>query len=219
MIYVNGDGFAAASYANCAYSWAGQDPTYYVNGSQMHPKNVSVSFANLLSNALHQPLRLEAWQLKDNSSILEEAQVSLGLRLNYVIITWPNFFRGKIVHEDKIYRFEFNKINTYDVSQEVKDLMRAYTATFNYDALMAEFLRNLRILCEDMEQRKIRYSMAMSDQVLPSPVDFGRWIFDPAVQTITSWAATKELLNGAGFLSNVGHKELSKLLIVHLTSQ
>ena len=218
MIYVNGDGFAAASYANSTYSWASQDPDLFLNGQTVHPKNMDASFAKMLSNALHQPLRLEAWERNSQHKILRETRDFIEKnQVDWMVITWPGFFRDEMEHEGVSYQFDFNKIDLYDLDPSIKAAMRTKMQSFNLSAAQDRFRTELEDLCSILEARKIRYAMMMSDATLS--IDTGHWAMDPSKTSITKWAAESQNLNGSGFLSEAGQKELAKSLIIYLTSQ
>ena len=113
MIYVNGDGFAAACYAANKYAVANEDIMHFLRGEIPHPVNLSVSFGKVLSNILHQPLRVEAniksCQAKIFRQTMDAIENSRAIR--YVVITWPDFFRGEVWQYDTDIQFNFGQKN------------------------------------------------------------------------------------------------------------
>ena len=95
--------------------------------------------------------------------------------------------------------------------------MRNYTRTFQMDSVKSSFIQELQTLCDRFDAMEVRYSMIMSDSNLAT--DAGKWLWDPKNQNIVAWAAPKDLMNGAGYLTVNGHRELAKSLIVSLTNQ
>ena len=82
-----------------------------------------------------------------------------------------------------------------------------------------DFLIKCNELCNLLDNKKIHYSMMMGENKLPSDITFGKWLWNPKETTVKSWAEDNQLLNEFGFLTENGHKELGKLLIVYLTNQ
>jgi hypothetical protein len=217
MIYVTGDGFAAASYAACNYSWAGQDETYHLHGTLPHPNNLNVSFANRLGLALHQPVRTEAYELALYDRVFNQIENVLKLDVQYMVISWPSFFRYAVEVDGTLYTFKSLEIEKSNYPANIKQAMRAKMGSTQLKETQQNFLEKCNELCNLLDHKKIHYSMMMGENKLP--VTFGRWLWDPKETTIKSWAEDNQFLNNFGFLSEIGHKELGKLLIVHLTKQ
>jgi hypothetical protein len=200
------------------YSWASQDPDHYLSGRLVHPSNIETSFAKILSDMLHHPLKLEAWERNCHSKIIRETHHALDtLPIKWAVITWPNFFRSEIEHDGTSYQFEFNKIDFYDVSDDVKALMKSHIRAFHMDTVKSQFIEELKNLCDRFNSMGVKYSMIMSDSNI-YPI-MAEWLLDPANQHLVGWASQKEMINGAGYLTVNGHRELAKSLIVHLTNQ
>ena len=218
MILVAGDGFTSASYCACPYSWASQDSNFTLKGSTPHPKNLDASFGAILTRVLHQPLRIDAWELNDHSLILSTVENAIAqYNINYLVVTWPSFFRGHIESDTGIKHFTFNNLG-HDITDQERASIQSYISNFNLKTIQEAFIQKINALSELLEQKNIHYAFAMSDAKLPKMPN-GRWILDPTKETITSWAATKELLNGAAFLNERGQKEFGRLLISYLTEQ
>lgn len=163
-------------------------------------------------------MKIEAWERNCHSKIIRETHHALDtLPIKWAVITWPNFFRNEIEHDGTSYQFEFNKIDFYDVPDTVRTLMRNYTRSFQAEAAKSSFINELRDLCDRFDSMGIRYSMLMSDSILST--DAGKWLLEPSNQHIVGWASKKDMINGAGYLTVNGHRELAKSLIVHLTNQ
>jgi hypothetical protein len=218
MIYVTGDGFAAASYAASNFSWAGQDETYHLHGTLPHPKNLNVSFANKLSLALHNPIRLEAYELSMYDRVFAQIENVLELNPKYMVISWPSFFRYVVEVDGTSYSFKSLEIEKSNYPDNIKAAMRAKMGSTKLKETQENFLEKCNKLCNLLETKKVHYSMMMGENKLPFEIN-GRWLWDPKETTVKSWAEDNQLLNQNGFLSENGHKELGKLLIVHLTNQ
>ena len=217
MIYVTGDGFAAASYAACPYSWASQDETYHLHGTLPHIENLNVSFANRLGLALHQPVRTEAYELALYDRVFSQIENVLKLNVQYMVISWPSFFRYEVEVDGNTYSFMSIEIEKLNYPANIKQAMRTKMGSIKLKETQQNFLEKCNELCNLLDSKKIHYSMMMGENKLP--VTFGRWLWDPKETTVKSWAEDNQFLNDFGFLSNIGHKELGKLLIVHLTKQ
>ena len=217
MIYVTGDGFAAASYADSAYSWAKQDETYHLHGTLPHPNNLNVSFANRLGLALHQPVRTEAYELALYDRVFNQIENVLKLNVQYMVISWPSFFRYEVEVDGNTYSFMSIEIEKLNYPANIKQAMRTKMGSIKLKETQQNFLEKCNELCNLLDSKKIHYSMMMGENKLP--VTFGRWLWDPKETTVKSWAEDNQFLNDFGFLSDIGHKELGKLLIVHLTKQ
>jgi len=167
---------------------------------------------------LHHPLKLEAWERNCHSKIIRETHHALDtLPIKWAVITWPNFFRSEIEHDGTSYQFEFNKIDFYDVSDDVKALMKSHIRAFHMDTVKSQFIEELKNLCDRFNSMGVKYSMIMSDSNI-YPI-MAEWLLDPANQHLVGWASKKEMINGSGYLTVNGHRELAKSLIVHLTNQ
>ena len=218
MILAAGDGFASASYCACPYSWSSQDTNLVLKGTTPHPKNLDASFAAILSQVLHQPLRLDAWESNTHASIFSTIENAIAQHnINYLVVTWPSFFRGQIETDNGIKCFNFNNFGN-NITEQERVLIQKYVSNFNLNTAQKDFIQKISILSEVLDQKNIHYAFAMSDAILPNMPN-GRWILDPTRETITSWASTKELLNGAAFLNERGQKEFGRLLISYLTDQ
>jgi hypothetical protein len=216
MIYVSGDGFAAASYVCGNYSYSSQDPAFTIKGLSVHPQNLESSFAKFLSNALHQSLRLDAYEYKAHLQILIETVNFINSNtVDYIIITWPNFYRDMVEFNGQVYQFSFQKMNELKYPEDVMNQIRQTAYEFDLHIRQAEFIENLKAVCDLIESKNIKYLFMMSDTCID--IDFGNWLFNPKTQTIKAWAEDNNLLNIFGFLNQIGHKELAKLILKHLT--
>jgi hypothetical protein len=214
MIYVNGDGFAAACYAANQYAVANEDIIHFLKGEVPHPINLSVSFAKVLSNILHQPLRIEANYKSCQAKIFRETMTAIenSRMISHVVITWPNFYRGEVWQYDTDVQFEFGQKNNLITNRDVLKDIESYLRNFSIENAYKEFNRMLEELCEEMDRREIRYVMAMSNYQFDSK--FGNWV----VPTVEAWAKPLEFLNPNGYLTTKGHMELAKLMIPYLTN-
>jgi hypothetical protein len=219
MIYVTGDGFAAASYAASPYSWARQDTTYFLHGTLPHPKNLDVSFANRLSLVLHQPIRTEAYELALYDRVFAQIEKTLELDVQYMVVSWPSFFRYSVEVDGTEYSFKSTEIEKSNYPANIKAAMRAKMGSIKLKETQQSFIEKCNELCNILDSRKIHYSMMMGENKLPLDITFGRWLLNPKETTVKNWAEDNQFLNDFGFLSEIGHKELGKLLIVHLTNQ
>lgn len=213
MIYVHGDAFAAASYAVSPYTSAIEDPVHYLKGNVPHPKNLEVSFAKFLSNVFHQPLNLAAVNSICHAKIFRETieAIENTHRIRYVVITWPDFFRGEVWENGKNIQFSFeNRVNFLNTPA-----IDTYIQNFSLHTAHSEFNRMLEELCILMDEREIQYTMLMSNSQVDAK--FGKWTLNPISNNITKWAEPQGLLNSANCLTSKGHIELAKLLIQYLT--
>jgi len=216
VIYLNGDGFAAASYANCNFSYSGQDETHSIKGKLIHPKNIDVSFGKLLSLAMHQPLSIEAWQFNVHSKIFRETyQAIKNNNVSYVIITWPNLFRDEVLVDNRYYAFPFNGIDNLDCNDNIKKEMFEKMKSFQTSNAQLQFENNIKKLCDFLNSKRIKHLMIQSDSKLP--VGNANWLW--ADDNIASWATKNKLLNSFGFLNKDGHQSLFKLIFDNLTNQ
>jgi hypothetical protein len=219
MIYVTGDGFASASYATCPYSWASQDETYHLHGTLPHPKNLNVSFSNRLALAFHQPARTEAYELALHDRVFTQIENVLKHNVKYMVISWPSFFRYTVEVDGTTYSFKSLEIEESNYSAKIKAAMRAKMGGTKLKETHQNFLEKSKDLCKILDSKKVRYSMMMGENTLPLDITFGKWLWNPKETTIKSWAEDNQFLNDFGFLNEIGHKELGKLLIVYLTNQ
>lgn len=213
MIYVTGDGFAAASYAATTFSWASQDPNHYILGKSIHPANRAVSFPVHLSKTLHCSFNNDAFQKNSHNKIFRDIHQALETPIRYLVVTWPNFYRSEIEFEDNLYQFEFNQIGNIS-SGDLQQIMTKQMIQFNLDHALTNFNQQLKELVEVLDSKNISYVFVASDSKFDTGI--GRWLFD---QSIIDWASPKNYLNGAGYLNAAGHKELAKLLTLYLTNQ
>lgn len=222
MIYVNGDGFAAASYSAAPYSFAGQDLKYRLRGQIPHPANFDASFGLTLSNVFHQNLTLDAYEFKSIERIMRETNEAVDRnKINYLVLTFPNFFGGETLINGKMVQFKFSQVRDPATSKELKEAIQRYTEKWDLDIWMPQWLSQLNDLSAKLIAKNVKFAFVMSDSVIKYDIPYHqpKWLMDPRKETITSWAGPKELLNGAGYLSPQGQTELAKLLINYLTSQ
>jgi hypothetical protein len=220
MIYVNGDGFAAASYSASNYSWASQDPAYKVKGYSLHPNNHDVSFAKHLNLIFHEDLRNDAseqnnWRkiIRDTLEVIETNDV------NYLVITWPNFFKGEITFNDRLISFNFKESDNVDLPIELRNAMHEYFKTFDLKNEQIDFINEVNKLTDRLNERKIKHSFIMGNVLLTNPnLKKDKWMFDPYTQNIKEWARNK-FLNNFEYITANGHAELAKLITSHLTNQ
>ena len=215
MIYLNGDGFAAASYANCEFSYASQDTNYALRGKLIHPNNINCSFGKLLSLALHQPLSIEAWQFNVADKIFREVYKASENKLSYVIITWPNLLRDEVFLDGHYYTFAFKDIEQLGYDDDVQAAIFEKMKSADMTILKDQFEYNLIELCRYLDSKRIKHLMIPSDSKLP--MGNANWLWED--QTIVSWASKNNYLNSFGFLNKIGHQNLFKLVLDRLTNQ
>jgi hypothetical protein len=219
MIYVNGDGHAAASYLSTNYSWSSQDPNRKLLGQLPHIKNVEDSFTKKLSVALHQPYRLEAYEHSTLEEVIAQTKTAISLNPKYVIVIWPNFFQSSVEINGIEFSFDFSEIENYQVSEEVKKAMRAKMIARRLPIIIEDFQKEVGEISNQLEEKNIPYGFMLSKNVLPVSPYYGKWPMDPTKVNVYSWAQSNNFLNHYGYLNPNGHTELSKILIKHLTSQ
>lgn len=216
MIYINGDGFAAASYAASNFSWSSEDGNHALRGRLIHPKNVSVSFGNIISLILHQPHKIEAWQFNVHSKIFREIYRAIDCNnLSYVIITWPSLYKDEICVDNVYYPFSFNAIDKLNYSKQIKDAMFERMTQFQMSEVQTKFENDINQLCEILKSKDIKHLMIPSELKLPT--GNANWLWTD--ETIVSWATKNKLLNSNGFLNKEGHQNLVKIIFDNLTNQ
>jgi hypothetical protein len=215
VIYLNGDGFAAASYANSIFSWGSQDPSNALKGKLIHPANINSSFGKLLSLTMHQPLRIEAWQYNVHPKIFREVYTAIENNISYVIITWPNLFRDEVLVDNVHYSFAFSDIDKLEYPNNVKDAIFEQMKLFQTSNALNNFEQNINQLCTVLDSKRIKHLMIPSDSKLPT--GNANWLWTD--ETIVSWAAKNNYLNSFGFLNTQGHQSLFKLVLDRLTNQ
>ena len=216
MIYINGDGFAAASYAACDFSWSRQDSTQFLRGKLIHPKNLTVSFGNIISAILHQPHKIEAWEFNVHSKIFREIYKAIEYNnITYVIITWPSLYKDEVRVENVYYPFSFNGIDKLDYPQNIKDAMYHQMSHFQMPNALSNFENEISNLVNILNSKSIKHLMIPSE--LKLPVGNANWLWED--ETIVSWATKKKLLNHYGFLNKEGHQSLIKIIFDNLTNQ
>jgi len=215
MIYVNGDGFAAASYANCSFSWSSQDENQRVRGNLIHPVNLTVSFGKILSLLLHQPYRNEAYEFNSYSKIFRDTyNIIEKENITNVIIIWPTVYNGEVLIDGKYHQFIFNNIDDLADNEIIKNSMYDYMRSFETNNAYATFESNINELCRILDSKGIKHLMISNDKKLPT--GNANWLLK---ETIQNWANTENLLNPNGFLTVNGHKNLTKLIFQSLTNQ
>ena len=153
MIYVNGDGFAAGSYLNIPFSWSAQDPNQVLRGQTIHPKNNSQLFSTYLSNAFHLPVQNHAFEFNDHEKIIYETSLFVqSNRVNYVVLIWPNFYRGSVTVSGKTYHFTFNQIEN-ESDPLIKQSMQQYMQGFVLKDVQADFTVKLIKLCDLLDSK------------------------------------------------------------------
>lgn len=220
MIYVNGDGFAAASYSATDYSWASQDPTYVLKGFNLHPNNHDVSFARQLSSILHDDLRNDASEQNNWRKVIRDINDFISNKdIDYLVISWPNFFKGEIEFHDRIVSFDFAQSDNKNLNLELRNAMHEHFKTFNLKTEQENFILECNKLSDMLNEKKIKHSFIMGNVIINVPnLKIDNWLFDPYNQNIKLWAEDK-FLNKFNFITPQGHIELAKLLISHLTNQ
>lgn len=219
MIYVNGDGIAAASYAACPYSCAGDDASYTLYGVSPHPKNLEASFAKFLSNVFHQQLTVNAHETSCHAKIFRQTMEAIenSHKIRYVVIAWPDFYRGEIWSHGNDVQFNFGQRSDFVGNIFHGEAVQQYIKNFTIQAAHAEFNRMLEDLCSFMDERKIQHAMVMSNNQVDAKS--GNWVMDPKTDNVMKWAQPLGLLNSSGYLNPKGHIELAKLIIPLLTNQ
>jgi len=218
MIYVGGDGFAAASYAQTNFSFSKQDKKFLLKGLLPHPANIKKSFATHLSNILHAPMYINAYEDNSFNKIIRDAQDAINYKqIKYLILTFPNFFRGEILHHGNYVQFDFNTKDSF--SQEIQPLIANYLAIYNIENEIKKFNSGIKELTKRLDQTKINYCFIMSNtNNMAIDSIHGNWLFDPKTQSIKSWSDSLSYTNDFGYMTPVGHLELAKLLIPYLTN-
>lgn len=212
MIQVIGDGFAAASYAACQYSWASQDTSHKLKGQTTHPKNYNVSFAKLLSDILHNGITINAYDFITCDDIFD---IAMRTNASHIVITWPNLYKGQVFHNDEMVYFNFNDIDKF--IPEVRTKMYEYMSGFELATVQSQFIVKLQLLIEYLNSKNTKHVMLMSDSTMPT--DIGNWLWDPKIFNIKSWAMELGYLNEYDYLNINGHRKLSQLIAMNLTNQ
>jgi hypothetical protein len=218
MILITGDGFAAASYAAVPFSSANEDPVQYLLGAIPHPKNQFVSFGKNLNNTLHCPFRIEANLKTCYTKIFRETKAALENydMIKYVVIVWPDFYRGEVWVDNKNIQFTFAERRNFDPTSAVGQAITEFIQSFETQKVHNEFNQMVQELCSIFETKNIIHSMLLSEGQVDALC--GNWLFDPKTTNIRSWANTLGYLNNFGYLTVQGHLELSKLLTINLTN-
>jgi len=215
MIYVNGDGFAAASFANSSFSWSSQDENQTVRGNLIHPKNLAVSYGKIISLLLHQPYRNEAYQFNSYQKIFKDIyRIVKKENISYVIISWPSAYNGEVLVDGKYYQFTFNQIDKLEYNGEIKKSMYEYMNSFDITNACTVFETELNELCQFLDSNRVKHLMISNEKKLPN--GNANWLFK---DTLQNWATTENLLNSNGFLTVEGHNSLAKLIFQNLTNQ
>ena len=136
------------------------------------------------------------------------------------MLIWPNFYRGSVTVSGKTYYFTFNQIEN-ESDPLIKQSMQQYMQGFVLKDVQADFTVKLIKLCDLLDSKKIKYTMAMSDGNLPIPQvrKVGSWFLNSNNENIKGWAKPFGYLNEDDYLTADGHKELAKIIISHLTVQ
>lgn len=223
MIYVNGEGFSAASYSAAPFAYAAQDPIYQLKGKSIHPRNFDASYSKFLSNALHQSLRNDAYINSDWRKILRETYQILGTNdVRYLVITWPNFYRGEVLYNNSLTPFVFDDAENTSLPNELRNLIFEFFSKFDLFDEETEFCNATQQLTKDLESKNICHAYMMADKNMHHNIfsDNNYWLFNPNNNTLNQWAVDNNLIsNTNNFLSVQGHKELGKILMTHLTNQ
>ena len=74
MLYINGDGHAAAAQAVNPHTFAQDDPSLFYMGRAPHPENLSASWGKLLSVTLRSAFRCDAEGNSNNDRIITSTQ-------------------------------------------------------------------------------------------------------------------------------------------------
>ena len=212
MIQVIGDGFSAASYAACQFSWASQDISHKLKGQSVHPKNYDVSFGKLLGDILHDTILIKAYDFITCDDIFD---IAMYANASYLIISWPNLYKGQIRYNNEMIYFNFNDIDKF--SPEIRIKMFEYMSGFELATVQNHFNDKLQILLEHLDAKNIKHLMIMSDSTMPT--DIGNWLWNPKTSNIKAWAMENGYLNEFGYLNIPGHKKLSQLIAMNLTNQ
>ena len=222
MIYVNGEGFSAASCSASNFEYAAQDPKYFLLSTLPHPKNFDASYAKILSNALHQSLRNDSYIGNSWRKIVREIfQMIEKNKVNYIVISWPDFYRGEVIYNNKVQPFYFNDVDNENTPSDLKKLIFNYFENFKMEEEQKDFIEAVSKLSKYLELNKIYHTFMMSNSTIAESIvtDTDVWLFNPSNNTIKQWAIDNNLLNELQFLTEQGHKELGKIVLTHLTNQ
>jgi len=219
MIYVNGDGFAAASYSATEYSWASQDPMYILKGYNLHPNNHDVSFAKQLSSIFHDHLQNNASEQNNWRKIIRDTTQAINNNdINYLVVSWPNFFKGEIEFNDRTISFNFNQSDNEQLSFELRNAMHEHFKTFNLKKEEENFIIEINKFSDLLNEKKIKHAFMMGNIVITIPnLNTNNWILNPYHTNIKKWAENK-FLNKFDYITSQGHIELAKIITSHLTN-
>ena len=222
MIYVNGEGLSAASYSAAPFAYSAQDPIYQLRGNTIHPKNFDISYSKFLSDALHQSLRNDAYINNNWRKIINETyQILESNDIKYLVITWPNFYRGELLYNNKITSFIFEDAENTTLL-DFKKLIYEFFLTFDLFEEEIAFCNAIKQLTKYLKSKNICHSFMMADKSMHHDIfiDDEHWLLNPNNNNLSKWAVDNKLVGDTNnFLSVQGHKELGKILITHLTNQ
>ena len=216
MIYVNGDGFAAASFANSKFSWSSQDENQSIRGFLIHPKNHEVSFGKTVSFLMHQPYRNDAYQFNSHLKIFRETyNIIEKENVSHVIIVWPTIFNGEVFVDNQYHQFTFRYIDDIECNKKIKDSMFDQMRLFNTNTAYDDFENKINDLCQTLNNKGIKHLMISNHQMLPK--GNANWLWEN--NTVRNWAKIENFINEDKFLTVNGHKSLAKLILQNLTNQ
>lgn len=212
MIYVNGERFAAASYAASPYSFSSQDPVFFMRGNLVHPANADVSFATHLGRIFHNPVYNQAWEKNTQQMVFDQTVAAVqNQSIRYAVIVWPSFYRSQIDDGSDIVIFDFSEINS--LPENLKLAARQKLSSWNINQAREDLAQKVNELIELFESHKIKYVFAMSENEYQNEYN---WLME---QAIKNWAEQNQYLNQYNSLTAVGHQKLSMMLAKQLTSQ
>jgi hypothetical protein len=108
IVYIGGDGHAAAAQAASRYVKANDDPALFYLGAAPHPANLAVSWAQRWVTAVRAGLHIEAQAEIDNLEILRRARLWLETHAQHrpmVIVGWTDFDCDWADHQQQIWQF------------------------------------------------------------------------------------------------------------------
>jgi len=217
MIYLIGEGFAAASYAQSKFSWASQDPIHHLKGQIPHPANLNVSVGYNLSSILHQPIQVIAHQNNSVDLVFREAQRIAELKeTKYVVLVFPTLFSGEILVDGQYYQYLFAQRGS-ELPDHVQQLIMENISRFNIETAEINFRNQIGHLTQLFTAKGIRFCYITAETKIDN-ISADNWAIDPNFNSIRTWTENNNLLNQFNYLTAKGHIELSKLIIPCLTN-
>jgi hypothetical protein len=218
MIYLIGEGFAAASYAQSKYSWANQDPIHYLKGSIPHPANLNASAGYKLSSILHHPIQIIAHQNNSVDLVFREARrVADLIETKYIVLIFPTLFSGEILLDGQYIQFLFSQ-KELEIPDRIQKLILENIFNFNIETAQLNFKKQIQDLSAYLIDKGIQFCYMLAETTIDN-ISTDNWVIDPNYNSVRSWAENNGFLNEFGYLTPKGQTELTKLIIPYLTNQ